>query len=358
MKNDYDSIDKTPFDELPRESLIAALVEKDKIISQQRATLRALSLAPAVPTALRYLITRARGVTRPRLGRLYHHPPRPMRRITDDVARNTIRWPGIGMVTPSFQQGRFIKDTIRSVHDQHYPLLQHFVQDGGSTDETVDVLRSFEGQLAGWESCPDAGQGDALNRGFRRIDAEIMAYLNSDDLLLPGSLHIVGRFFAKYPEIDVVYGDRLIIDENGMEIGDWRLPSHDNEVLSWADFIPQETLFWRRSAWEKAGGKIDDNMKFAVDWDLILRMRDTGAKFHHIRRYIGAFRVHTQSKTIAQAETVGRKEMDMLRRRSLGYVPSDQQISSAIRPYLKAHLLVDFLPRIAEKVRRRVLIRS
>jgi hypothetical protein len=105
-----------------------------------------------------------------------------------------------------------------------------------------------------------------LNWGFRRITGEIMAYLNSDDLLIPGALHHVAEYFHRHPEVD--------IDHDPV----WVLPPHDNDVLSWADYVPQETLFWRRRIWDKIGGAFDESFDFALDWDLLLRFRDVGAR--------------------------------------------------------------------------------
>ena len=130
----------------------------------------------------------------------------------------------------------------------------------------------------------------AINRGFAHSTGDIMAYLNADDLLLPGSLNFVAAYFEAHPDIDVVYGHRVLIDADGAEIGRWVLPPHEDEVLSWADFVPQETLFWRRDMGERAGGAMDESFRFALDWDLLLRFRDAGARFVRLPRFLGAFR--------------------------------------------------------------------
>ena len=179
----------------------------------------------------------------------------------------------------------------------------------------------------------DTGQSQAINRGFRKTSGEIMCWLNSDDLLLPGTLEIVSKFFRENPSVDVVYGNRLQIDVNDQEIGRWILPGHDDGVLSWVDYIPQETLFWRRDIWEKIGGEIDESFSFAMDWDLLLRFRDSGATFAHIPRFLGAFRVHNKQKTIATINDVGQREMNRIRERALGYVPSQLKIKRAVTPF-------------------------
>jgi len=164
-----------------------------------------------------------------------------------------------------------------------------------------------------------------------------MAWLNSDDILFPGAMAFVADFFVKNPEVDVVYGHRVLIDEEDREIGRWLLPPHDDKVLSWADFIPQETLFWRRLIWDKAGGRIDETFRFAMDWDLLLRFRDAGARFARLPAFLGAFRVHAQQKTTAGISDIGFAEMDRLRQRTLGRVPSRIEIRKAMVPYLMRH---------------------
>jgi glycosyltransferase involved in cell wall biosynthesis len=220
------------------------------------------------------------------------------------------------------------------------------VQDGGSNDETPDVLRTYAPELAYAVSEKDSGFGDALNRGFRRTTGEILAYLNSDDLLLPGALNYVAWYFSKHPEVDVVYGHRVVIDEYDGEIGRWVLPPHDDEVLSWADFVPQETLFWRRAIWERIGGTVDESLRFAVDWDLLLRFREAGARMHRLPRFLGAFRVHPHQKTSAEIVEVGAQEMSKLRERCLGTTVSQAEVDTAIRPYLRRHFFYHKLYRL------------
>jgi glycosyltransferase involved in cell wall biosynthesis len=261
--------------------------------------------------------------------------------------------PQISIVTPSFSQGGFIERTLLSVIDQQYPALEYFVQDGNSKDKTVEVLQEYQEKLSGWASEKDSGQSQAINRGFAKTSGEIMAWLNSDDLLLPGSLQTVGDYFNRHPDVDVVYGNRLMIDGDDQEIGRWIMPGHDGNVLSWVDYVPQETLFWRRRLWDKVGGHIDESFCFAMDWDLLVRFRDAGAKFAHIPQFLGAFRVHSEQKTSAAINTVGFQEMDRIRERLLGRIPSQSEIRRAVLPFLLKHLWVDILYRIKIKVFRR-----
>ena len=246
--------------------------------------------------------------------------------------------PTISIVTPSLNHDRFIESTMTSVLDQGYPRLQYVVQDGGSTDTTVKLLERFGDRLYHWESAPDAGQAAAINAGFRHATGEIMAYLNSDDFLLPGSLAYVAQFFNTHPDVDVVYSHRVIVDENGLEIGRWILPRHDNETLMWADYVPQETLFWRRSAWQAVGGSIDESLTFALDWDLLLRFQRAGARFARVPRFLAAFRVHGDSKTFASMD-VGIREMDRVRERWHERPIPYEEVRASLRGFYARHLI-------------------
>jgi hypothetical protein len=284
------------------------------------------------------LLRRARELTRPRLGILRQHPAVPLvvpiGYFTTDAPDPA---PTISIVTPSFGQGHFLARTLYSVVNQHYPALEYVVQDGGSTDETVDVLRRFDGSLTRWVSEPDDGQGDAINRGFAHTSGEIMAYLNSDDLLLPGSLAYVARYFMAHPDVDLVYGHRVIIDANDGDIGWQVMPRHDQEELALLDFVPQETMFWRRRAWEAAGGQIDPSLRFAVDWDLLLRMRENGAKMVRLPRFLGAFRVHEEQKTSAWFDQC-LVECEALRLRVHGRAIAHDEAVARATPYMRRHV--------------------
>ena len=288
---------------------------------------------------------------RPGIGVLNQYSPRQREHLKPYFPKKSIEdWPRISLVTPSFNQGAFIDRTINSVLSQNYPNIEYLIQDGGSTDETKLILEKYQKDITYWEMTSDDGQSQAINRGFSKTCGEIMGWLNSDDLLLPDALTCIGDYFRRNPDVDVVYGNRIIIDENDMEIGRWILPGHDSAILSWADYVPQETLFWRRSLWERVGGKIDESFRFAMDWDLLIRFRDAGAKFSHIDRFLGAFRVHVEQKTSAQINDVGFLEMARLRERCLGRLPDPMEINAAIRSYLIKNVWVDFRHRLTRKV--------
>lgn len=283
------------------------------------------------------LLRRTLGV---RLGVLHQHAPRAWSVQSAPAAVGGRDLPGIALVTPSFNQGHFIGATLDSVRAQDFPGLEYVVQDACSADGTEQVLRERAAGFAVHVE-RDGGQADAINRGFARTSAPVMGWLNADDLLLPGTLRYVARYFADHPEVDAVYGNRLIVDAEGREIGRWVLPDHDPRVLRFIDYVPQETLFWRRSLWERTGGKVDAGLHFALDWDLLVRFLDAGAVIRHMPGLFGAFRVHQDQKTQAQYAARGASEMAALRRRQGARLPAAPQRAALHAAYLWRHRRAD-----------------
>ncbi len=260
------------------------------------------------------------------IGVLRHYDPRPLRwdeRLSAVAPRtNAAALPRIAVVTPSYNQDRFIARTLRSVLDQRYPKLAYVVQDGASKDGSVAIVERYRDQLVHFESVRDKGQADAIHRGFGHVAAhlgpdDLMAWLNSDDLLAPGSLHFVADYFAAHPEVDVIYGHRIIIDDDDRDVGRWIMPRHDPATLEWIDYVPQETMFWRKRAWDRAGG-IDPTFQFALDWDLLARFQQAGCRLVRVPYFLGAFRVHPEQKTSQAIHTTGADEMRRIRTRFHG----------------------------------------
>jgi glycosyltransferase involved in cell wall biosynthesis len=223
------------------------------------------------------------------------------------------------------------------------------VQDGGSDDGSVDILRAHEESLARWASAPDAGQANAINLGFEGTGGEIMAYLNSDDVLLPGALAYVARHLSRHPDVDLVYGNRLLIDDEGRKVGTWVLPAHDDGALRLIDFVPQETLFWRRRLWERAGGRVDEELRYAIDWDLLLRFAELGARMVRLPRFLAGFRVHEEQKTTTEHD-VGLEEQGRLRERALGERVAHEEAVRRVDPYLRRHVPLHLLHRAVAKL--------
>lgn len=188
--------------------------------------------------------------------------------------------PVISVITPNFNGSPFLERTLRSVLDQGYPALEYIAVDGGSTDGSIETLRRYEKQLAHWGSEPDHGHYDAVNKGFGHSTGEILTWLNSDDMLLPGSLHIVAQLFREFPDVDWITGipaqwdaeDRLVqVAERVPVYGQkpLRRGEHDARILPG---VQQEGCFWRRALWEKVGGQIDTRWTLGGDFELWTRM--------------------------------------------------------------------------------------
>lgn len=235
----------------------------------------------------------------------------PARSTTSEVCLQTpaasIRdasWPRIALVTPVYNSGRYVEQTIRSVLAQGYPNLDYFIVDGGSTDNTIEIIRKYEGALSGWSSEPDNGMYDAINKGFARTRGEIMGWISATDQLHIGGLSVVGSIFRDFPGVEWITARRTVFNEQG---GMTRV----DPLMRWSRFrfllggsnrhIQQESTFWRRSLWERAGGHLDAAWRYASDFELWVRF------FRHARLYtvdslIGGFREHGDSDSLQQAE--------------------------------------------------------
>lgn len=202
------------------------------------------------------------------------------------------------IVTPSYGQGRFIRATIESVLGQAGVNVQYIVMDGGSKDGTVDILRSY-GDRIEWVSEKDKGQTDAINKGLRLADGDIVAYLNSDDVYLPAALSKVASVFERHPDVDFVYGDFRAIDEQGRVIDRIKTIPYDPEILIYdANYICQPASFYRRSLLQKIGA-FDESLRFLMDYEFFLRASKRGVGFHMIPEELAAIRFHAGCKTLS-----------------------------------------------------------
>jgi ADP-heptose:LPS heptosyltransferase/GT2 family glycosyltransferase len=259
------------------------------------------------------------------IGVLQQYPPRPIQwdpRLPRKPRVPVARLPQIAIVTPSYDQPAFIESTMLSVLNQKYPKLLYVVQDGGSPEPTPQIIARYGDRLTAWVSAKDGGQSDAVRRGFDRIAGrlgpdDVMAWLNSDDFINPRALRCIGEYFATHPRVDAVYGHRLIINEHDQEIGRWILPRHDPRSLEWIDYVPQETLYFRKRAWDLVGG-VDPSFHFALDWDLLARFTRAGLRVVRLPYFLGSFRIHAAQKTSAAIHTTGADEMRRVRARFHG----------------------------------------
>jgi len=210
--------------------------------------------------------------------------------------------PKITVVTPSFNQANFLRQTIASVLSQGYPDLEYIVIDGGSSDGSREIIQANGSRLAYWCSEPDRGQADALRKGFERATGEILCWLNSDDVYMPRALLAVGTFFANHPESEVLNGGGVVIDENGDLYIDGFWTYTEGVAASWRrlkwygqDGAFQPSTFWRKSAYEAVGG-INPGLYFQMDRDLFFRMAQR-RRFDKTTQILSCFRHHPSSKS-------------------------------------------------------------
>ena len=219
--------------------------------------------------------------------------------------------PLVTIVTPSYNQAAYLEATIRSVLGQDYPDIEYIIMDGGSNDGSTEIIRRYEDRLAYWESVKDKGQTDAINKGFARANGEILAWLNSDDILYPHAVSEAVAYLTAHPECGLVYGNCDFIDAEGNTIGRFNAKQTDYRKLTQGYVhIPQQASFWRADLWKKVG-PLDDTIYFAMDYDLWLRLaKIADVKYLPETKPWAAFRLHADAKTIAEDD---RCWPDMLR---------------------------------------------
>jgi glycosyltransferase involved in cell wall biosynthesis len=232
-------------------------------------------------------------------------------------------FPRITIVTPSFNQGQYIEETINSVLQQNYPYLEYIIIDGGSSDRSVEIISRNAARLFFWTSQKDNGQAEAIHQGFELGSGQILGWLNSDDTLTPGALLAVGKIFCQQPDVQVVYGNANMVDKNGKIIREL----HDVPFNRWAYVfgginMHQASVFWRRSIYHKVGG-LQTSLNYAMDYDLFLRFANANAKFYYLNRCLANYRLHEGAKTVKHrgmpsAEAISSKR-NLVREPSLIY---------------------------------------
>lgn len=211
-------------------------------------------------------------------------------------------WPRISVVTPSYNQADYLEATLRSVLEQGYPNLEYIVLDGGSTDGSVDILRRYGGQLAYWCSAPDGGQAEAVNRGFARATGPLLAWINSDDLLLPGALKAAAEAYRRQPAAlvlgDVVHfseadGYTQLMRQHGVTLE--RLVAYWQPGWVWN----QPGTFFPRAVWEQIG-PLDEKLRYVFDREWMCRALAARVPVAYLGQAVAAFRLHAGSKTMGE----------------------------------------------------------
>lgn len=206
--------------------------------------------------------------------------------------------PKLSIVTPSFNQGKFLEETILSVLDQNYPNLEYIIIDGGSTDKSVEIIRRYEKHLTYWISEKDRGQVHAINKGIEKTTGDVFGFLNSDDVYLPGTFAVVAEHFDNHLESEWVCGDTIMFGE-GLEdeLIQTVVPKSAAHCLSWAYTAAQPGHFWKRDLIQEG---FDEAWPYDFDHDLYVRLLFAGHKCEHIRRPFARYRLHPASKTVAE----------------------------------------------------------
>jgi glycosyltransferase involved in cell wall biosynthesis len=205
--------------------------------------------------------------------------------------------PLVSIITPSYNQGHYLPQTIQSVLSQDYPNLEYIIVDGGSTDNSVEVIKQYTDHFAWWVSERDKGHADALNKGFAKATGEILAWLNSDDTFQPGAIREAVDYLVSHPTVSMVYSDANLIDATGKYIG--RFPARQTDysrMLNGSVNIPQATTFFWAHLWKQVG-PLDLSLKYSFDYDLWVRLAKIGP-IVYVPRTWANFRLHEAGKTV------------------------------------------------------------
>ena len=225
-------------------------------------------------------------------------------------------YPLISVVIPSFNQGQFIEQTILSVIGQHYPNLEVLVLDGGSTDNTVDILQKYSQYLDYWHSQKDGGQADAINKGMELSSGDIVCWLNSDDMYLPGSLLDIGeRFRGRTNQKLLIHGGALVAKEDSQgnfinAKAQLSAPLENPQGLTYKNFMVQPSAFWTRHLWEVAG-VLNPAYSYILDWEWFIRASQKG-HFEYVPKYYSVYRYHPDHKTSTGVEKKMQEILDVI----------------------------------------------
>jgi len=218
--------------------------------------------------------------------------------------------PLVTIITPSYNQAEFLRYTIESVLNQDYPSIEYIIIDGGSTDGSQEIIKSYSDRLTWWISEPDQGQADAINKGFKRAKGEIVAWLNSDDMYLPGTVSQVVKVFQNNPDVGMIYGDAVSSDKDGRLLNELRFDSWHLEEFLEFNIICQPAVFMKRSILEKSG-LLDLSYHFFLDHQLWIRIARETNLLHHPHVW-AVSRYHDQAKNITMSAQAGEEAYRIL----------------------------------------------
>ena len=247
----------------------------------------------------------------------------------------------LSVVTPSFNQGRFIERTIASVLGQSLPPFEYVVQDGGSTDDTVEILRRHEGSLR-FESRKDRGQAHAVNVAIGKTTGDVIGWINSDDVYQPGAFAAVVSYFEAHPDVDVVYGAADHIDADDRVIERYPTQPWNPERLKETCFICQPAVFFRRSTFTRFG-LLDESLNYCMDYEYWLRLAKAGAEVRFLDTSLAGSRLYADTKTLGARVKVHREIAQMMKR-LLGRVP-DAWLSNYAHAVVEAGMSREAHPR-------------